>query len=84
MLRSSRCCSSLVHGIHVLLLRAGYSCDIHNVLCNVELYANSGVEEQKVKDITEMGFTAEQARVALDACGMDKQAALDMILSQMT
>ena len=47
-----------------------------------ELYANSVVEEQKVKDIVEMGFTAEQARAALDKTGMDKQAALDFILSQ--
>lgn len=50
--------------------------------CTAGLYANSGVEEQKVSDIVEMGFTAEQARAALDACGMDKQAALDLILSQ--
>ena len=47
-----------------------------------ELYANSGVEEQKVKDIVEMGFTAEQARAALDKTGMDKQAAINFILSQ--
>jgi UBA/TS-N domain len=50
--------------------------------CYAGLHANSGVEEQKVKDIVEMGFTAEQARAALDACGMDKQAAIDFILSQ--
>jgi ubiquitin-conjugating enzyme (huntingtin interacting protein 2) len=45
------------------------------------LYANNDVEEQKVKDIVEMGFTQEQVRKALDACGMDKQAAIDYILS---
>lgn len=45
------------------------------------LYANNSVEEQKVKDIMEMGFTQDQARKALDACGMDKQAAIEHILT---
>jgi UBA/TS-N domain len=29
----------------------------------------------------EMGFTEEQAQKALDMCGMDKQAAIESILS---
>jgi uncharacterized UBP type Zn finger protein len=45
------------------------------------LYANSSVEEQKVKDIMEMGFTKEQAQKALDLCGLDKEAAIEHILS---
>jgi uncharacterized UBP type Zn finger protein len=45
------------------------------------LYANSSVEEQKVMDIMEMGFTKEQAQKALDMCGLDKQAAIEHILS---
>eukprot|EP00892_Ulva_mutabilis_P007964 jgi/Ulvmu1/553/UM001_0561.1 len=48
-----------------------------------KLYANNSVEEQKVKDIMEMGFTQEQARKALDACGMDKQAAIEHILTSL-
>lgn len=46
-----------------------------------ELYANNSVEEQKVKDMMEMGFKEDQARKALDACGMDKQAAIEHILT---
>jgi uncharacterized UBP type Zn finger protein len=49
--------------------------------CRAELYANRSVEEQKVRDIMEMGFTEEQAQKALDMCGMDKQAAIESILS---
>ena len=36
-----------------------------------ELYANQSVEEQKVQDIMEMGFSKEQAQKALDMCGME-------------
>lgn len=52
-----------------------------SVLALAELYANKSVEEQKVRDIMEMGFTQEQAQRALDECGMDKQAAIERILS---
>ena len=51
--------------------------------CGAELYANSSVEDQKVKDIMEMGFTREQAQAALDKCGSDKHAAIEHILSSM-
>lgn len=58
-----------------------------NVSCSLPFpagqYANNLVEEQKVKDIMEMGFTKEQARKALDACGMDKQAAIEHILTNL-
>lgn len=46
-------------------------------------YANNSAEEQKVKDIMEMGFTRPQAQRALDLCAGDKQAALDYILANM-
>ena len=46
-------------------------------------YANNLAEEQKVKDIMEMGFSREESQRALDICAGDKQAALDYILSQM-
>ena len=46
-----------------------------------ELYANQAIEEQKIQDIMEMGFTKDQAKKALDLCGMDKQAAIEHILT---
>eukprot|EP01025_Chloroclados_australasicus_P000620 TRINITY_DN10262_c2_g1_i1.p1 TRINITY_DN10262_c2_g1~~TRINITY_DN10262_c2_g1_i1.p1 ORF type:complete len:200 (-),score=9.27 TRINITY_DN10262_c2_g1_i1:147-746(-) len=46
-----------------------------------KLYANSTVEDQKVRDIMEMGFTREQAQQALKLCAMDKQAAIEYILT---
>lgn len=54
-----------------------------NIQALTGLYANNSVEEQKVKDIMEMGFTSQQARKALDACGMDKQAAIEHILTNL-
>ena len=54
---------------------------ISQAVMPAELYANRTVEDQKVRDIMEMGFTKEQAQQALDVCGMDKQAAIEHILT---
>jgi hypothetical protein len=51
------------------------------MLVSAELYANSTVEDQKVRDIMEMGFSRDRALKALARCGMDKQAAIEHILS---
>jgi UBA/TS-N domain len=66
--REAEACTASCRGLTLRLLYA-------------ELYANQSVEEQKVKDIMEMGFSREQAQKALDVCGMDKQAAIEHILS---
>jgi len=47
----------------------------------VKLYANTeALENSKIQKLTDMGFTVEQARLALEKVSWDEEAAINSLL----